>query len=211
MVLLATMAGPSFAAPDDQGQPGGTPPQRETLIGVLPAPPMGSEIDNLPALPPVPDRFLEPMGPFAMSMEVLASAAPSQFGLIASPGCVTDSVYKRGMKMVFRFEVYDLDNKVRVTPADGSTAQVTLPDGTSLNAVFLPRGAPDSDLSAAPWTWVTTWHVPTDYPLGPVMYHVDVATPDGRSLAIHPTSIPGQPVIQGAPFLIGGTYPTIIP
>ena len=43
------------------------------------------------------------------------------------------------------------------------------------------------------------------------MYTVDVATPDGRSLAIHPTSIPGQPVIQGAPLLIGGTYPTIIP
>ena len=71
-------------------------------------------------LPPVPDRFKEPIGPFTMFMEVLASAEPSQFGLIASPGCVTDSVYKRGMKVVFRFELYDLDNKVRVTTADGS-------------------------------------------------------------------------------------------
>ena len=61
-----------------------------------------------------------------MFMEVLASAEPSQFGELATPGCVTDSVYKRGMKVVFRFELYDMDNKVRLTTADGTKAQVTL-------------------------------------------------------------------------------------
>jgi hypothetical protein len=28
----------------------------------------------------VPERFKDPLGPFTMSMEVLASASPSQFG-----------------------------------------------------------------------------------------------------------------------------------
>jgi hypothetical protein len=159
----------------------------------------------------VPDRFKEPIGPFTMFMEVLASASPSQFGELATPGCVTDSVYKRGMKVVFRFELYDLDNKVRLTSDDGTTAQVTLPDGTALPAVFLPRGDPSASAADAPWTWVTTWHIPTDYALGPVMYTVDVATPDGRNASITPPSIPGQPVVPGAPLAIAGTYPTVIP
>jgi len=154
---------------------------------------------------------MEPIGPFTMFMEVLASAAPSQFGQLASPGCVTDSVYKRGMKVVFRFELYDMDNKLRLTTADGTTAQVTLPDGTALPAVFLPRGNPSAPVDQAPWTWVTVWQVPTDYPLGTVMYTVDVTTPDGRSASIIPPSITGQPVVAGRPLAVAGTYPTIIP
>jgi hypothetical protein len=146
-----------------------------------------------------------------MFMEVLASAGPSQAGLLASPGCVTDSVYKRGMKLVFRFEVYDLDNKTRVTPLDGSIAEVNLPDGMTLPAVFLPRAAPGDDPTNAPWTWVAVWHIPTGYPLGPVVYSINVATPDGREASITPPSIRGQPVQPGAPLILGGTFPTIIP
>jgi hypothetical protein len=159
----------------------------------------------------VPDRFKQPIGPFTMFMEVLASAEPSQFGELATPGCVTDSVYKRGMKVVYRFELYDMDNKVRLTSADGTKAQVTLPDGTALPAAFLPRGDPSAPIGDAPWTWVTVWHIPPDYALGPVMYTVDVTTPDGRSASITPPSIPGQPVVPGAPLALAGTYPTIIP
>ena len=85
-----------------------------------------------------------------MFMEVLASAEPSQFGELATPGCVTDSVYKRGMKVVFRFELYDMDNKVRLTTADGTKAQVTLPDGTTLPALFLPRGDPSRPSATRP-------------------------------------------------------------
>jgi hypothetical protein len=147
-----------------------------------------------------------------MHMEVVASASPSQYGLVASPGCVSDSVYKRGMRVIFRFEVYDLDNKVRVTSADGSTAAVTLPDGTSLPAFFAPRAGPGEDISTAPWTWVTVWQVPPDFPLGPVLYSVDVSTADGRAGSISPPSLVGPPVMPGAPLPpIAGTYPTIIP
>jgi hypothetical protein len=43
------------------------------------------------------------------------------------------------------------------------------------------------------------------------MYTVDVTTPDGRTESITPPSIPGQPVVPGAPLALAGTYPTIIP
>jgi hypothetical protein len=216
-LLVAVNALPASAAPADQpaapGQvPTGDSSQVTTLVGVHPSPavqPGGPPPAG--ALPPVPDRFKEPIGPFSMFMEVLASAEPSQFGELATPGCVTDSVYKRGMKVVFRFELYDMDNKVRLTTADGTKAQVMLPDGTTLPALFLPRGDPSQPIGDAPWTWVTTWHIPPDYPLGSVMYTVDVATPDGRSQTLQPASIPGQPVVPGVPLAIAGTLPTIIP
>ncbi len=208
---------PAAAAPADVDLEQPAPPAANqapptTLVGVRPAPPVPAGAEIPPgSLPPVPARFSEPLGPFTMFMEVLASAAPSEHGLVASPGCVTDSVYKRGMKLVFRFEVYDLDNKTRVTSADGSTATVNLPDGTTLPAAFLPRGGPGSDADSAPWTWVSVWQIPTDYPLGPVLYSVDVASPDGRASNIVPPSLPGQPVQPNVPLAIAGTYPTIIP
>ncbi len=213
-LMVAVSALPAAAAPADQAtpQPAANQSQVTTLVGVQPAPavpPSGPPPAG--AFPPVPDRYSQPIGPFTMFMEVLASAVPSQFGELATPGCVTDSVYKRGMKVVFRFELYDMDNKVRLTTADGTTAQVTLADGTALPAVFLPRGDPSAPIGDAPWTWVTIWNVPTDYALGPVMYTVDVATPDGRTASITPPSIPGQPVVPGVPLMIAGTYPTIIP
>lgn len=204
----ATPIADEFAQP---ASPGASQPPLQTLVGVHPAPAAPPEEPPPGGMPPIPDRFAEPIGPFTMFMEVLASASPSENGLLASPGCVTDSVYKRGMKLVFRFEVYDLDNKVRVTSADGSTAQVVLPDGQTLQADFAPRGGPGSDPETAPWTWVAVWQIPTNYPLGPVKYSVEVATPDGRGGAIDPPSLAGQPVQEGAPLFIAGTYPTIIP
>jgi hypothetical protein len=212
VVLLLTLAGapPALAASGDaQAQPapaGST----QTLVGVQPAP-------AVPALPPLanppmpPDSYSQPIGPFTMFMEVLASASPSVNGLLAAPGCVTDSVYKRGMKLVFRFEVYDMDNKVRVTDADGSTAVVHIPNGPDLQANFLPRGAPGSSGPDAPWTWVAVWQIDPSYPLGPVMYNVEVQTPDGRDGMIVPPSIPGQTAQPGVPFMVAGTYPTIVP
>jgi hypothetical protein len=214
VVLLLALAGaqPALAASGEaqaqpQPAPSGTP---QTLIGVQPAP-------AVPPLPPIsnpptpPDNYSQPVGPFTMFMEVLASASPSANGLLAAPGCVTDSVYKRGMKLVFRFEVYDMDNKVRVTDADGSAAVVHIPNGPDLQANFLPRGAPGTNDPNAPWTWVAVWQIDPGYPLGPVMYNVEVQTPDGRDGMITPPSLPGQPVQPGVPLMVAGTYPTIIP
>lgn len=205
--LVAFGALPAAAQPGPPGPPMGPV---ETLVGVTPAPAMPSEAP--PAdMPPVPARFSEPLGPFAMHMETLASASPSENGLLATPGCVSDSVYKRGMKLVFRFEVYDIDNKVRVTSADQSSATVVLPTGETLQAAFFPRAAPGQPIDSAVWTWVAVWQIPPDYPLGPVQYSVDIATPDGRAASLTPPSIAGQPVVPGVPLFIAGTFPTIIP
>lgn len=215
LIAAALGAGTVSAAPANSALEQPAPPDAsqdgsQTLISVGPAPavPAGGAPEGLP---PVPARFSDPLGPFTMAMEVVASASPSQFGLLASPGCVSDSVFKRGMKLVYRFELYDMDNKVRVTSADGSTAQVNLPDGTAVPAYFLPRGAPGSQVDTAPWMWTAVWHIPTDYALGPVLYNVGVSTGDGRTATLDPTSLAGQPVQPGVPLVIAGTYPTIIP
>jgi hypothetical protein len=141
-------------------------------------PPVPAELVPLPAL------YSEPVGPFTMYMEVIASG-PGETGLFTSPGCILDGVFKRGMKLVWRFEVYDMANGLRVTDRDGSQAQITLPDGDVIPARFDQRGgaaaAPDS-----PWTWVAVWYIPEDYPLGPVDYNVTVTTPDGRTSTMQP-------------------------
>jgi hypothetical protein len=41
-----------------------------------------------------------------------------KYGLPASLGCVQQNVFKRGMKMVFRIEFYDMATGKRVTPQD---------------------------------------------------------------------------------------------
>jgi hypothetical protein len=207
--LLVFGVVPAAAQP---GPPGPTGPV-ETLVGVTTVPTGPSEGEGPPdgMMPPVPARFSEPLGPFAMHVETLASAGPSEYGLLATPGCVSDSVYKRGMKLIFRFEVYDLDNKVRVTSADQSTASVLLPTGETLEAAFFPRAGPGQPIDDAVWTWVAVWQIPPDYPLGPVVYSIDVATPDGRAASLTPPSIAGQPVRPGVPLAVAGTFPTIIP
>lgn len=123
-----------------------------------------------------------------MDMEVLASAAPSQYGLIAAPGCVTDSIYKRGMRLVFRFALTDMDNDRSLTSDDNPTISIQIPNAPALTPQFNPRGAPGTNDPDAPWTWVAVWNIAPDYPLGPVNYSVQVSTPDGRSATLKPIS-----------------------
>jgi len=126
-----------------------------------------------------------------MYMETVASASPSQYGLIASPGCVLDSVYKRGMKLVFRFELYDMQSGLRLTDRDGSKAEVSLPIGGPIQAVFNQRGPAGAVPPDAPWTWVAVWQIPPDYPLGPAEYAINVTTGDGRTGVLRPSTSGG--------------------
>jgi hypothetical protein len=214
-LLLAALSTASVsAAPAANGLEQPAPPEGQgtvqTLVSVGPAPAVPAA--GPPAgLPPVPASLTEPLGPFTMAMEIVASASPSAVGLLASPGCVSDSVFKRGMKLVFRFELYDMDNRVRVTSADGSTAQINMPDGSTMPAYFTPRGPPGTNPDTANWMWTTVWQIPTDYPLGPVLYSVDVAAADGRAATVTPPSLQGQPFRPGVPLGTAGTFPTIIP
>jgi len=88
---------------------------------------------------------------------------------------------------------------------------VHIPNGPDLQADFLPRGGPGANDPNAPWTSVAVRQIAPDYPLEPVMYNVEVTTPDGRDASITPPSIPGQTAQQGVPLAVAGTFPTIIP
>jgi hypothetical protein len=149
------------------------------LVSVIQVPtpdPSASPVAK-PAPPPLPASLSEPVD-FALYMEVLAGAGPTQFGLMANPGCVMNSVFKRGMKLVWRFELYDMATRKRLTNQDGATVALTLPD-QELPARFSQRGAglvPDG-----PFTWVATWTVPPTAPLGSLDYSVKVAARDGRT------------------------------
>lgn len=172
-------SGAARAQTDDEGG---------ALISVRQVPPPSPSTPAPHAERAVPDEYFQPVGPFTMYMEVLTAGAPSAVGLVASPSCVLNGVYKRGMKLIWRFELYDQATGTRVTDRDGSTAEMRLPDGSVVPAEFLWRGGPNA-APDAPWTWVAAWDIPSDYPLGPVDYLVTVSTPDGRTGTLQPSRL----------------------
>jgi hypothetical protein len=184
------------------GADAGTPAAANvmTVLGVqkvAPGPPEPgvAAIGKLPVdqRPPLPARYSDSVGSYAMAIETIASAAPSTSGLVASPGCTESSVFKRGMRVVFRFQIYDLTTGKVVTDRDGADAQIALTQGNDVQAYFAPRGegepGPDS-----PWTWVGVWNVPTDYPLGALPYTVSLKTAEGQTVTINPMSGDGLPI-----------------
>jgi hypothetical protein len=197
--LCVGWVGPANAQENQDQQPapdtGVTEPV--PLITVRPGP----ALPNLPPpeppseLLPLPAAYAQPVGPFTMNMEVLVGGGPSIYGLFAAPGCTLDGVFKRGMKLVWRFEVYDMDSRMRLTDREGAEVGIQLPDGTFIPARFEQRGEPGRVAPDAPWTWVAAWNIPLDTPLGPVPYRVIVSTPDGRSAGLAPTAM-------GSPFPI---------
>jgi hypothetical protein len=123
-----------------------------------------------------------------MYTEVIASG-PSDYGLDVGPvSCVQSGVFRRGMKMVWRFEVYDLSNGVRLNDRDGSEATILLPDGTAFPAHFSKRGGPAAPPDN-PWMWAGAWSIPPDYTLGPLSYSVQVHSADGRTAVLLPPVI----------------------
>jgi hypothetical protein len=158
------------------------------LITVRQVPPPAPAAPAPRAERALPDQYLQPVGPFTMYMEVVTAGAPSPAGLVASPSCVLNGVYKRGMKLIWRFEVYDQETGLRVTDRDGAEVDMLLPDGSVIPAEFLWRGGPNAPPDA-PWTWVAAWDVPLDYPLGPVDYAVIVRTTDGRTGTLRPSRL----------------------
>ena len=145
----------------------------------------------LPATLPIPvpaglpASYEQPVGPYAMYVEHVAAATPSKYGLLASLGCVQQNVFKRGMKMVFRMEFYDMATGKRVTPQDEAIVKVKLGSGEEIPLSFSRRGG-HSGPPDAPWQWVTAWHIPTDYPLGSVDYSVLLTAKNGETTILKP-------------------------
>jgi hypothetical protein len=143
--------------------------------------------DTLPIPVPagMPASYEQPVGPYTMYVEHVAAATASKYGLLASLGCVQQNVFKRGMKMVFRIEFYDMATGKRVTPQDQAIVKVKLGSGEEIPLSFSRRGGA-SGPPDAPWQWVTAWHIPTDYPLGSVDYSVLLTAQNGETTTLKP-------------------------
>ena len=166
---------------------GGAEPGVTTLIGAQKAPPPPPPSPG--AAPPpartTPASYYEPVGPFFFYVETLTSTGPSKYGFIATIPCIQSGVFKRGMRLVFRFEVLDTSTGKRVTDKDGATVKVRLPHGEEVAARWAIRGAAAA-LPDSAWMWDASWDIPPDYPVGRLDYSIAIAAKDGRTATFIP-------------------------
>ena len=149
----------------------------------LPAPPAPG------ATPPpkrtTPASYYEPVGPFFFYVETLTSAGPSKYGVASTIPCVQSGVFKRGMRLVFRFEILDTSTGKRVTDKDGATVKVRLPHGEDVTARWAIRGSVAA-LPDSAWMWDAAWDIPPEYPVGALDYSLVIAAKDGRTATFTP-------------------------
>lgn len=142
--------------------------------------------------PAMPASYREPVGPFYVYVETLTAGGVSKYGLQFDRGCAPNGTFKRGTKIVWRFEVVDMATGRRLTDADEPTVKLVLPHGEELTARFSQRGA--GRIPDAPWMWVSAWDIPPDYPLGALDYAISITTKDGRSMVWKPPALVGPNV-----------------
>jgi len=100
---------------------------------------------------------------------------------------------KVGMRVIFRYELYDMTSGKRVTDREGATTKVQLAANQTVDGYFAPRGTPPPPPDA-PWTWAGVWNIPTDFPLGNVVPSVLVTAKDGKSTTLKTTDFAGMPL-----------------
>lgn len=128
-----------------------------------------------------PASYYEPVGPFFFYVETLtANITPNKYGFAPTVPCIQSGVFKRGMKMVVRFEVLDTKTGKRVTDKDGAAIKLVLPHGEEVLGRWTIRGSAAA-LPDSAWMWDTSWDIPPDYPIGALDYHIVVTTKDGRT------------------------------
>lgn len=147
-----------------------------------PPPPSGPPPRSPHTTPP---SYYEPVGPFFFYVETLTSTGPSRYGFIPTVPCIQSGVFKRGMRLVVRFEVLDISTGKRVTDKDGATIKLLLPHGEEIAGRWTIRGSAAATADSA-WMWDTSWDIPPDYPVGSLDYRIAVATKDGRKATFAP-------------------------
>jgi hypothetical protein len=133
-----------------------------------------------------PAHYYEPVGPFFFYVETLtANVNPNKYGFAPTVPCIQSGVFKRGMRIVFRFEVLDTSTGKRVTDKDGATVRVRLPHGEDVAARWAIRGSVAA-LPDSAWMWDASWDIPPDYPVGSLDYRIEVSLKDGRKGTFSP-------------------------
>lgn len=168
----------------------GAPEGVTVLLGAViltPAPPRPTPTP-LPADAPKPTAAPSPVLPasygervpiFIYADTVIGTGSKYNVGptsMGAKSACAISGVFKRGMRIVWRFEAVDTGTGKRLTDADVESAIVRLPHGEELAARFSRHGATDD----APWFWATAWDIPLDYPLGSLDWRIEIKTKDGK-------------------------------
>ena len=157
------------------------------LIGAKKEAPPPPPPAKAPPRPPLttPAFYYEPVGPFFFYVETLTANGPNKYGFAPTQPCIQSGVFKRGMKMVVRFEILDTSTGKRVTDKDGATIRLVLPHGEEIPGRWAVRGAAAA-LPDSAWMWDTSWDIPPDYPLGSFDYRITIATKDGRKMTFSP-------------------------
>jgi hypothetical protein len=146
-----------------------------------PAPPAGGPRPKLTT----PASYYEPVGPFFFYVETLTSTGPSKYGYTPTQPCIQSGVFKRGMRMVVRFEILDTKTAKRVTDKDGATIKLVLPHGEEIAGRWTIRGSVAAMPDSA-WMWDTSWDIPPDYPVGSLDYRIVITAKDGRTATFPP-------------------------
>jgi len=132
-----------------------------------------------------PASYYDPVGPFFFYVETLTSLNPSRYGVLATVPCIQSGVFKRGMRLVFRYEILDTSTGKRVTDRDGAITKVRLQHGEEVPARWAVRGSVNA-LPDSAWMWDASWDIPLDYPVGSFDYSISVTMKDGRTATFTP-------------------------
>lgn len=132
-----------------------------------------------------PASYYEPVGPFFFYVETLTSTGPSKYGFVPTQPCIQSGVFKRGMRMVVRFEILDTKTGKRVTDKDGANIKLVLPHGEEIPGRWTIRGGAAAMPDSA-WMWDSSWDIPPDYPVGSLDYRITIAAKDGRTATFTP-------------------------
>ena len=160
------------------------------VLGVrqeAPAPPPAPPKPGAPARPPMttPAFYYEPVGPFFFYVETLTANGPNKYGFAPTQPCIQSGVFKRGQKMVVRFEILDTATSKRVTDKDAATIRLVLPHGEEIPGRWAIRGG-GAAMADSAWMWDTSWDIPPDYPVGSFDYRISIVAKDGRKMTFSP-------------------------
>jgi hypothetical protein len=186
MPLLVMGCGASVLTQSEQQKPSAGASDVALVLGAQKTSPPPAKSGVAP--PPkqtTPAFYYEPVGPVFFYVETLTSTGPSKYGLLPTIPCVQSGVFKRGMRLVFRFEVLDTSTGKRVTDKDGATVRVRLPHGEEVAARWAIRGSVAA-LPDSAWMWDASWDIPPDYPVGSLDYSIQISLKDGRTGAFIP-------------------------
>jgi len=147
--LLVYACGPSVVTQTEQQKKSGGEVSITPLIGAQKVAPPPKPAGPPPRSPhTTPASYYERVGQFFFYVETLTSLNPSRYGVLSTVPCIQSGVFKRGMRLVFRYEILDVSTGKRITDKDGATTKVRLQHGEELTSRWAIRGSaaalPDS-------------------------------------------------------------------